>query len=122
MVGGNAIPGKIDITHFRKTTSQLNPVRTMQIARSESEKADEDCDQATKEQRYTKRDATPDRYSADGRKLPSTKRVVSVGCFADDVSMSDDLRGLTRIRPHVAIYFSSIEVVCRKQGLCGGVG
>ena len=36
-------------------------VRSIQIARSESEKAEEDRDQATKEQRYTKRNATPRR-------------------------------------------------------------
>jgi len=36
-------------------------VRSIQIARSEWEKAEEDRDQASKEQRYTKRNATPRR-------------------------------------------------------------
>lgn len=35
----------------------------------------------------------------------TTKRVVSVGCFRDGVSMSSDLRGLTRNRLQPAIYF-----------------
>ena len=59
----------------KKTICQLNPPHLfvmytlqprfwelrIQIARSESEKAEEDRDQATKEQRYTKRNATPRR-------------------------------------------------------------
>jgi hypothetical protein len=47
----------------------------------------------------------PDGGSGDGRKLGSTKRVVSVGCFGEGVSMSSDLRALTRIRLQRAIYF-----------------
>ncbi len=46
-----------------------------------------------------------DGCSGDGRKLGSTKRVVSVGCFGEGVSMSSDLRALTRIRLQRAIYF-----------------
>jgi hypothetical protein len=43
-----------------KTPERLpKPIWTMQIACSESEKAEEDRDQATKEHRYTKRNATP---------------------------------------------------------------
>src|SRR5882757_4888561 len=40
----------------------------------------------------------PDGCSGDGRKLGSTKRVVSVGCFGEGVSMSSDLGALTRQR------------------------
>ena len=46
-----------------------------------------------------------DGCSGDGRKLGSTKRVVSVGCFGEGVSMSSDLRALTKIRLQRAIYF-----------------
>jgi len=45
------------------------------------------------------------RCSGDGRKLGFTKRVLPVGCFGEGVSMKSDLRDLTRIRLHVAIYF-----------------
>jgi hypothetical protein len=77
-------------------------VRSIQIARSESEKDEEDRDQATEEQRYTNAMRRPDGCSGDGRKLGSTKRVVSVGCFGEGVSMSSDLRGLTRRRSAAA--------------------
>ena len=44
----------------------------------------------------------PDGGSGDGHKLGSTKRVVSVGCFGEGVSMSSDLRALTRKRQTTA--------------------
>lgn len=47
----------------------------------------------------------PDGCFGDGRELGSTKRVVSVGCFGEAVSMSSDLRALTRNRLQRAIYF-----------------
>ncbi len=60
--GAKTRPDKISTCICQpKSTTGGCVVRSIQIARSESEKAEEDRDQATKEQRYTKRNATPRR-------------------------------------------------------------